>query len=82
MTVQEALEGAMHHQTPAGVMDALQQQGVWMADEDSMSAAIHNVYCGIMADHDHPNEKDREQARQLLAAIGRSTATGAGSVQG
>jgi hypothetical protein len=72
MTVQEALEGAMHHETPEGVMDALRQQGVWMADEDSMSAAIHNVYCGIMADHDHPNEKDHEQARQLLAAIGSS----------
>jgi hypothetical protein len=30
-----------------------------------------------MADHDHPNEKDQEQARQLIAAIGQSIGTGA-----
>ena len=79
MTVQAALEEAMHHETPTGVMNALIQQGVWMGDEDTMTAAIHNVYCGIMADHDHPNEKDREQARQLIAAIGQSIGSGAGS---
>jgi hypothetical protein len=77
MTVQAALEEAMHHETSAGVMNALVKQGVWMADEDTMTAAIHNVYCGIMADHDHPNEKDRDQARQLIAAIGQSNETGA-----
>ncbi len=75
MTVQAALEKAMHHETSVGVMNALVEQGVWMADEDTMTAAIHNVYCGIMADHDHPNEKDRDQARQLIAAIGRSAQT-------
>ncbi len=32
-----------------------------MGDEDTMTAAVHNVYCGIMADHDHPNEKDRDR---------------------
>ena len=79
MTVQAALEEAMHHETPAGVMNALVEQGVWMADEDTMTAAIHNVYCGIMADHAHPNEKDRDQARQLIAAIGASSATGTGA---
>lgn len=77
MTVQQALEEAMHHETPAGVMNALIQQGVWMGDEDTMTAAVHNVYCGIMADHDHPNEKDRDQARKLIAAIGKSSGTGA-----
>ena len=41
-------------------MNALVQQGVWMADEDTMTAAIHNVYCGIMADHD---ETQREGSR-------------------
>ena len=82
MTVQHALEEAMHHETPAGVMNALVQQGVWMADEDTMTAAVHNVYCGIMADHDHPNEKDRDQARQLIAAIGQSTGTGAAAAKG
>lgn len=82
MTVQAALEEAMHHETPAGVMNALVQQGVWMADEDSMTAAIHNVYCGIMADHAQPNEKDRDQARQLIAAIGQSIGSGAEAAKG
>jgi len=77
MTVQAALEQAMHHETPAGVMNSLVEQGVWMADEDTMTAAIHNVYCGIMADHEHPNDKDRDQARQLIAAIGKSTGAAA-----
>jgi hypothetical protein len=30
-----------------------------------------------MADHDEPNEKDRDQARQLIAAIGESMGSGA-----
>jgi hypothetical protein len=47
-----------------------------MTDVDSMTQAIHKVYCGIMADHAEPNEKDREQARQLIAAIGESIGTG------
>lgn len=82
MTVQKAFEEAMHHETSAAVMNSLIQQGVWMADEDTMTAAIHNVYCGIMADHQQPNEKDREQARKLIAAIGESTGAGAGATTG
>lgn len=81
MTVQQALEEAMHHETSAEVMNALVQQGVWMADEDTMTAAIHNVYCGIMADHAEPNDKDRDQARQLIAVIGQSINTGAGAAK-
>jgi len=64
------------------VMNALIQQGVWMADEDTMTAAIHNVYCGIMADHAQPNEKDRDQARQMIAAIGQHIGAGAGAEAG
>ncbi|MFL5673481.1 MAG: hypothetical protein ACJ779_00590 [Chloroflexota bacterium] len=77
MSVQKAFEQAMHHETSTAVMDSLIQQGVWMVDEDTMTAAIHNVYCGIMADHTHPNEKDRDQARQLIASIGQSMNAGA-----
>ena len=77
MTMQKALDEAMHYETPEKVMNSLIQQGVWMTDEDTMTAAIHNVYCGIMADHDQPNEKDREQARQLIAAIGQHVGSGA-----
>jgi hypothetical protein len=47
-----------------------------------MTAAIHNVYCGIMADHEHPNEKDREQARQLIAAIGQQVGSAAAPATG
>jgi hypothetical protein len=79
MSVQKAFEEAMHHETPAGVMNSLIQQGVWMTDEDTMTAAIHNVYCGIMADHAQPNEKDRDQARQMIAAIGKQIGAGAGA---
>jgi hypothetical protein len=27
------------------------------------------VYCGIQADHQHPSDKDREQARAMIAAL-------------
>ena len=41
-----------------------------------MSRAIHDVYCGITADHDHPSEKDHQQAQMLIAAL-QKHATGA-----
>lgn len=77
MTMREALDEAMHRENADGAMSALLERGVWMADVDTMTQAIHSVYCGIMADHEHPNEKDRDQARQLIAAIGQSIGTGA-----
>lgn len=79
MTIQEALDEAMHRETVDGAMSALLERGVWMADADTMSQAIHKVYCGIMADHEHPNEKDRDQARQLIAAVGQAIGSGAGA---
>ena len=81
MTVREALDEAMQRENPDGAMNALIERGVWLADEDTMTAAIHHVYCGMMADHDHPNEKDRDQARQLIAAIGQSIGSGAEATQ-
>ena len=77
MTMRQALDEAMHSGSADGAMHTLLERGVWMADEDTMTQAIHDVYCGIMADHQHPNEKDRDQARQLIAAIGRSIGSGA-----
>ena len=74
MTMREALDKAMGRGDPDAAMATLRDGGVAMADEDSMSQAIHDVYCGIMADHQHPNDKDRDQARQLLEALGRHTA--------
>jgi hypothetical protein len=56
----------------------LHDRGIAVADEDTMSRAIHDVYCGITADHDHPNDKDRQQARTLLAAMQQHTMGSAG----
>jgi hypothetical protein len=72
-TMREALDKAMGHGSADGAMSALQQDGIAMANIDTMSQAIHDVYCGIMADHDHPNDKDRDQARQLIEALGRAS---------
>jgi hypothetical protein len=77
MTMRQALDEAMHRQSPDDAIRALVQRGVWVADEDTMTEAVHQVYCGIMADHEHPNEKDRDQARQLIAAVGQAIGTGA-----
>jgi hypothetical protein len=77
MTTRDVLDDAMHRDNVDDALRALTDGGVWMADVDTMTQAIHSVYCGIMADHDQPNEKDREQARQLIAAIGQSIGTGA-----
>jgi hypothetical protein len=81
MTVRDALDEAMHRDSADSAMNALIAQGVWMADEDTMTAAIHNVYCGIMADHDEPNDKDREQAKQLIAAVGQHMSGEAGGAK-
>ncbi len=77
MTIQRALDDAKQSGTADAAISTLIARGVWMTDEDSMTEAVHRVYCGIMADHEHPNEKDRDQARQLIAAIGRSIGTSA-----
>ncbi len=77
MTTRDALDAAMRRDSVDDAMSTLIERGVWMTDADSMTQAIHQVYCGIMADHDQPNDKDRDQARQLIAAIGGSIGAGA-----
>jgi hypothetical protein len=72
--MREALEHAMGRQPDADAMQRLQERGVALLSQDTMSQAIHDVYCGIMADHEHPNEKDHEQARALIAAIQKQSA--------
>ena len=69
MTMREALDAAMHRDSSDEAMATLNEQGIAVVDLDTMSTAIHDVYCGIMADHEHPNDKDRDQARQLLEAM-------------
>ena len=68
-TLRQALEEAMHLPADSDSLAQLHGGGFAIADEDTMSRAIHDVYCGIVADHDHPNEKDRAQARAMLEAI-------------
>jgi len=75
MTTRDVLQQAMASDSVDDAMGVLIEQEVWLADVDTMTQAIHSVYCGIMADHEQPNEKDREQAKQLIAAIGRSMGT-------
>ena len=77
MALRQALEEAKQSGTADDAISMLIQRGVWMADEDTMTQAVHDVYCGIMADHQHPSDKDRDQARKLIAAIGRSIGSGA-----
>jgi hypothetical protein len=72
-TMREALDKAMGHGGTDAAMASLHEDGIAMADVDTMSQAIHDVYCGIIADHHHPNDKDREQARQLIGALSRQT---------
>ena len=76
MTTRDALDAAMQRENVDDAISELIGREVWLTDADSLSQAIHQVYCGIMADHDQPNEKDREQARQLIAAIGQSIGSG------
>lgn len=77
MTTRDALDAALQRENVDDAMSELIGRQVWLTDADTLSQAIHHVYCGIMADHDHPNEKDQEQARQLIAAIGQSIGSGA-----
>ena len=82
MTTREALQEAMGRDSVDDAMGVLIEREVWLADVDTMTQAIHSVYCGLMADHEQPNEKDREQAKQLIAAIGQSIGTGAAATTG
>jgi len=77
MTMREALDHAMGRTGDSDAIRQLHENGLAVADEDTMTQAIHDVYCGIMADHDHPNEKDHEQARALMAALQQHATTGA-----
>lgn len=64
----DSTPGSLSHSSllTEGVVQQLRANGMAVADEATMSQAIHEVYCGPDADHDHPNEKDQQQARSLL----------------
>jgi hypothetical protein len=71
MSMRESLAEAMHLPADSDTLRWLSDRGVSVADEDTMSRAVHDIYCGISADHEHPNEKDHQQALALLAALQR-----------
>jgi hypothetical protein len=71
MSMRESLAEAMRLPADSDALGWMHSRGMAVADEDTMSRAIHDVYCGIMADHDHANDKDREQARAMMAALQR-----------
>jgi hypothetical protein len=68
-TMRETLVKAMHLPDDSDTVRRIHESGLAFADEDTMSRAIHDVYCGIVADHQHPNEKDRAQARAIMSAL-------------
>jgi len=76
MTIRDALTDALHLPADSDAAAWLSSRGLAVANEDTMSRAIHDVYCGITADHDHPNAKDHEQAQLLLERIRRYATLG------
>ena len=70
MTMRDALEHALNI-PPGETVRRLAESGLAVSNEDSMARAIHDVYCGVTADHSHPNDKDRDQARAMMQALQR-----------
>jgi len=69
MTIGDALAQAMHLPPDSETVQRIHASGLAVADVDTMSKAIHDVYCGVIADHEHPNEKDRAQAQAMIDAL-------------
>jgi hypothetical protein len=80
MSMRESLVEAMRLPPDSDAAQWMNERGIAVADEDTMSQAIHDVYCGVTADHDHPSEKDHQQAQMLITALQKhaSGATSAG----
>jgi hypothetical protein len=69
MNMRESLVRAMHLPADSETVQRIHESGLAIADQETMSRAIHDVYCGIMADHYEPNEKDRAQAAAMIEAL-------------
>lgn len=74
-TMRDALAHSIQLSGDGDALRRLHDSGMALADEATMSQAIHEVYCGPDADHDHPNEKDRHQARSLMSALQQALAS-------
>ena len=51
MSMRASLVEAMHLQADSDTVHRINESGLAVADQETMSQAIHDVYCGIMADH-------------------------------
>ena len=69
MSMRASLVEQMHLPADSETVKRINESGLALADTETMSQAIHDVYCGIMADHQHPNEKDRAQAQAMIEAL-------------
>jgi hypothetical protein len=69
MSMRESLAQAMHIPADSDTAQWMLEHAIAVADEDTMSRAIHDVYCGIVSDHERPNEKDHQQAQMMIAAL-------------
>jgi hypothetical protein len=74
-TTRDSLIQAMGLPSDSDTVKRMNEQGIALADVDTMSQAIHDVYCGIVADHDHPSDKDRQQARAMIDALQKVAAS-------
>ena len=74
MSTRETLIQAMGLSSDSETVRRMTATGIALADVDTMSQAIHDVYCGIQADHEHPNDKDRQQAQAMIDALQKVTA--------
>jgi hypothetical protein len=75
MSTPESLLEAMHLSADSETARWMLERGVALADEETMAQAIHDVYCGIAADHDQPNEKDHGQALAMIGALQKYAAS-------
>ena len=75
MSTQESLLEAMGLSEDSQTARWMLERGVTLADEETMSQAIHDVYCGIAADHAEPNEKDHRQALAMIGALQKYAAS-------
>jgi len=71
MSMRESLAQALRLPAGSDALGWMHKRGMAVADEDTMSRAIHDVYCGVMADHQDPSEGDRAQAQAMLSALQR-----------
>jgi hypothetical protein len=69
MSMRASLVETMHLAPDGETVQRILGSGLAIADQETMSQAIHDVYCGIMADHSEPNQKDLDQAQAMIDSL-------------